>query len=71
MIERERGKKRNLSPVISRGFAGWNSTGRELKLLYVTRVTRGYQNHKISPRSKVQVFNGNREKGGVSRNHSN
>ena len=54
--ERERGKKSNLSPAISRGFSGRNSAGRELKSLYVMRTTCGYQNHKISPRSKVRVF---------------
>ena len=55
--ERERReKKSNLSLAISWGFAGRNSAGRELKLFYATRATRGYQNHKISPRSKVQVF---------------
>ena len=48
--ERERGKKSNLSPAISRGFAGRNSIRRELKLLYATRATRRYWNHKISPR---------------------
>ena len=54
--ESERGKKRNLSPAISRGFANRNSAGRELKLLYATRATYGYHNHMISPRSKVRVF---------------
>ena len=54
--ERERGKKNNISPAISRGFAGRNLAGRKLKLLYVTRATHGYRNHKISPRSKVRVF---------------
>ena len=54
--ERERGKKMNLSPAISQGFACRNWAGRELKLLYMTRATRGFQNHKISPRSKVWVF---------------
>ena len=55
--ERERReKKSNLSPAISRGFADWNSVGRELKLLYATRATYGYWNHKISPKSKVQFF---------------
>ena len=61
MIERERergggggggGKKSNLSPANSQGFVCRNSAGRELKLLYSTRATRGYRNHKISPRSK-------------------
>ena len=27
-----------------------------VKAALATRATRGYQNHKISPRSKVQVF---------------
>ena len=49
-------KKKQASPVILRSFVGWNSASRELKLLYATRATRGYKNHKISPRSKVQVF---------------
>ena len=48
--------KANLSSEISRGFAGPNSAGRDLKLLYAMRATRGYWNHKISPRSKVRVF---------------
>ena len=61
MIEREREREReerkaNLSPAISRGFVGRNSAGRELKLLYATRVTGGYWNHKISLTSKVRVF---------------
>ena len=65
MLERERErerekerreKKNNLSLAHSPGFADRNSTGRELKLLYATRATRGYRNHKISPRSKVWVF---------------
>ena len=51
--------KNNLSPAISQGFVGWNSIGRELKLLYATRATHGYWNHKISPRFG---FHGNREK---------
>ena len=58
-LERERErreKKSNFSPTILRGFVGRNSAGRELKLLYKTRATRGYQNHKISPRSKVRVI---------------
>ena len=57
--EREREmeeNKANLSLVISRGFAGPNSAGRELKVLYEMRATHGYWNHKISPRSKVRVF---------------
>ena len=68
--EREE-RKENLSPAISQGFAGRNSASRELKLLYATRVTRGYWNHKISPRSKVLVFT-ETEKKAVSRgNHAN
>ena len=55
--EREgREKKSNLSPTISRGVAGRNLVGREIKLLYTTRAMRGYWNNKILPRSKVQVF---------------
>ena len=54
--KREEGEKKQASPAILRGFAGQNSVGRELKLLYATRAMRGYQNHKISPRSKVRVF---------------
>ena len=53
--EREE-RKANLSLAISRGFVYRNSAGRELKLLYATRAMRGYWNHKISSRSKVQVF---------------
>ena len=60
--ERERGKKSNLSPMISRGFDCRNSAGRELKLLYATRATRGYWNHKISSRSKVRVFTETKKK---------
>ena len=59
MREREREReerKANLSSEISWGFTGQNSVGRKLKLLYATRATRGYWNHKISPRSKVRVF---------------
>ena len=58
-MERERERrerKANLSPAISRGFASRNSASQELKLLYTTRPTREYWNHKISPRSKLQVF---------------
>ena len=54
--ERREKNKKQASSAILRGFASQNSAGRELKLLYVTRATRGYRNHKISPRSKVQVF---------------
>ena len=59
MIEREikterEKRKANLSPAISQGFNDRNSVDRELKLLYVTRATREYWNHKISPRFKVQ-----------------
>ena len=56
--ERERGgrKKKQASLAILQGFAGRNSIGRELKLLYTTRATLGYRNHKISSRSKVRVF---------------
>ena len=50
------GEKKQASPAILRGFANRNSTGQGLKLLYVTRVTRGYRNHNISSRSKVGVF---------------
>ena len=41
---------------------GRNLTSRELKLLYVKRTMRGYRNHKISPKPKVQVFSGKQEK---------
>ena len=51
-----RGKKSNISLTISRGFVGQNSAGRELKLLYTMRATRGYWNHKILLRSKIRVF---------------
>ena len=54
--EREEGEKKQASPAILQGFAYQNLAGRELKLLYATRATRGYRNHKILPRSKVQVF---------------
>ena len=54
--EREEGEKKQASPAILRGFAGRNSAGWELKLLYTTRAMSGYWNHKISPRSKVRVF---------------
>ena len=60
--EREEGEKKQASPAILRGFANRNLASRELKLLYATRATRGYQNHKILPWSKVQVFTKNREK---------
>ena len=33
-----------------------NSVVRELKLVYATRVMRGYRNHGISPKSKVRDF---------------
>ena len=69
--ERERGKKSNISPTISRGFAGRNSAGRELKLLYALRATRGYRNHKISPRFKVWVFTKTEKKDDVWGNHVN
>ena len=54
--EREEGEKKKASPAILQGFAGRNSADWELKLLYATRATRGYWNHKILPRSKVRVF---------------
>ena len=50
------GRKANLSSAISPGLTGRNSASQELKQLYATRTTRGYWNHKISPRSKVRVF---------------
>ena len=59
MLERERErreKKKQASPAISLGFTGRNSAGRELKLIYATRATRGYRNHNILPRFKVWVF---------------
>ena len=74
MIEREREsrkEKANISSTISWGFTDRNSTGRELKLLYEMRAMHGYWNHKISPRSKVSGFQGNREKGGIPGNHTN
>ena len=61
-------KKNDLSPMFSRGFASRNSTGRELKLLYAMRATRGYQNQKISARFG---FSWKPRKGGVSGNHTN
>ena len=64
----ESGNKSNLSPAISHGFAGRNLTGRELKLLYATRATRGYWNHKILPRFG---FSWKPRKGGVPGNHAN
>ena len=55
--ERERReKKKQASPMILLGFVGRNLAGQELKMFYATRATRGYWNHKISPRSKVRVF---------------
>ena len=58
MLERERKRREKKSklPAISLGFAGRNSAGRELKLIYATRATRGYRNHNILPRFKVRVF---------------
>ena len=50
------GREKQASPAILQGFAGHNSIGRKLKLLYAMRATRGYRNHKNSPRSKVRVF---------------
>ena len=32
------------------------SLDREVKSVYTMRATRGYQNHKFSPRSKIRVF---------------
>ena len=69
--ERERGKKGNLSSVISRGFTGRNSASRELKLLYATRATRGYWNHKISLRSNVKVFTKKEKNMVYWENHAN
>ena len=55
--ERKRGgRKKKASPAILRGFTDRNSAGQELKLFYATRAMREYQNHKISPMSKVRVF---------------
>ena len=67
--DREEGEKKQVSPTILRGFSNRNSVGRELKLLYTTRATRGYRNHKIWPKSKVRVFTESR-KGGVLGNHT-
>ena len=55
-LERERGGRKKQASSAILGFAGRKSIGRELKLFYATRTTRGYRNHKISPRSKVLVF---------------
>ena len=54
--ERERERERQSSLFDSRDFVGRISLGQELKLVYATRATCGYQNYKILPRSKVQVF---------------
>ena len=54
--ERERKKKKQTSLTIFGDFVGRNLTSRELKLLYATRATHRYRNHKILSRSKVQVF---------------
>ena len=54
--EREEGEKKQASPTISLGFAGRNSAGRELKLIYATRATHGYRNHNILLRFKVRLF---------------
>ena len=32
-----------------------NSSGKERKVLYATRATRGYQKHEISPRIQVKI----------------
>ena len=54
--ERVREREKQSSLFDSRDFVGRISLGQELKLIYATRATRGYQNHKIHPRSKVRVF---------------
>ena len=54
-----REKKSNLSPAISRGFAGRNSASRELKLLYATRATCG---SRITRFFQGLGFHRNREK---------
>ena len=59
MIERERERERKEKQPFSGDFTGFcrsELAGRDLKLFHVARVTRGYRNHKISPRSKVRVF---------------
>ena len=61
-VEREREREPSFSLRFqaslfdSRDFISRNSAVRELKLIYTTRATCGYQNHKILPRSKVWVF---------------
>ena len=52
-VRERREKKTRFSSAISLGSTGRNSEVQELKLLYATRVTCGYRNHKISPRFKV------------------
>ena len=55
--EREREKRESQASLFnSRDFASHSSIVQELKMLYVTRATRGYRNHKILPRFKVRVF---------------
>ena len=53
---RDREREKQSSLLYSQDFVGRISLGQELKLLYATRATRGYRNHKISPRFKVRVF---------------
>ena len=67
--EREREREKQSSLFDSRDFVGRILLGRELKLIYATRTTCGYQNHKILPRSKVRVFT-KTKKGGVPRKHA-
>ena len=55
--EREREKIGSQASLFdSRDFVGHSSIVQELKLLYETRATCGYRNHKILSRFKVQVF---------------
>ena len=53
MLERERDEGEEKQPF-SDDFKRFFQS--ELGRLYAMRATRRYRNHKISPRSKVQVF---------------
>ena len=63
--EREIERESQASLFDSRDFIGSNSAVRELKLIYVTRATRGYQNHRLCQGPRFG-FSRKPRKGGVS-----
>ena len=70
--ERERGeRKENMSSTISRGFAGRNSAGRELKMLYAMKSYAWVLESQDFSKVQGSIFHGNQKKGNVSGNQAN